>query len=197
MVWQDRKLWKWQKRWQWTGWSCQRHRGLFPRVRILVQQHGLKDQFKWGCFSCTKNLNNGITDQVSDCSAEQSGALADHENNTKVSCAMRSSCSGQTVQPVRIFPLYSAPARPQQECCFQFVITALQKMTWTKGRVQRRVMRMIRGLENTICEGRLQVIRLFSLEKIRQKRQITVLKYVRGYYKGILWVPCSCQARKK
>lgn len=109
----------------------------------------------------------------------------------------KSSCSGQTVQPVRIFPLYSAPARPQQECCFQFVITALQKMTWTKGRVQRRVMRMIRGLENTICEGRLQVIRLFSLEKIRQKRQITVLKYVRGYYKGILWVPCSCQARKK
>lgn len=109
----------------------------------------------------------------------------------------KSSCSGQTVQPVRIFPLYSAPARPQQECCFQFVITALQKMTWTKGRVQRRVMRMIRGLENMICEGRLQVIRLFSLEKIRQKRQITVLKYVRGYYKGILWVPCSCQARKK
>lgn len=45
---------------------------------------------------------------------------------------------------------------------------------------------MIRGLENMICEGRLQVIRLFSLEKIRQKRQITVLKYVRGYYKGIL-----------
>lgn len=46
-------------------------------------------------------------------------------------------------------------------------------------------MRMIRGLENMIYEGRLQVIRLFSLEKIRQKR-LSVLKYVRGCYKGIL-----------
>lgn len=45
---------------------------------------------------------------------------------------------------------------------------------------------MIRGLENMIYEERLQEMGLFSLEKIRQKRQITVLKYVRCCYKGIL-----------
>lgn len=56
---------------------------------------------------------------------------------------------------------------------------------------------MIRRLANMIYEGRLRVIRLFSLEKIRKKKQITVLKYVRGCYKGILSFLCSCQTRKK
>lgn len=37
-----------------------------------------------------------------------------------------------------------------------------------------------------IYEEGLQEIGLFSLEKIRQKRQIRVLKYVRGHHKGIL-----------
>lgn len=47
-------------------------------------------------------------------------------------------------------------------------------------------MRMMRDLEKLIYEEGLQEIGLFSLGEIRQKRQITVLKYVRGCYKGTL-----------
>lgn len=57
-------------------------------------------------------------------------------------------------------------------------------------------MRMIRHLENMIYAERLQEIALFSLEKIRQKRQITVLKYARGCYKGILLISMFTADRK-
>lgn len=57
-------------------------------------------------------------------------------------------------------------------------------------------MRTIRHLENMIYAERLQEIALFSLEKIRQKRQITVLKYARGCYKGILLISMFTADRK-
>lgn len=57
-------------------------------------------------------------------------------------------------------------------------------------------MRMTRSLENMIYAERLQEIGSFSLEKIRQKRQITVLKYARGCYKGILLISMFMADRK-
>lgn len=57
-------------------------------------------------------------------------------------------------------------------------------------------MRMIRRLENMIYAEKLQEIGLFSLERIRQKRQITVLKYARGCYRGILLISMFTADRK-